>query len=197
MPKLTTSLTLNSNVYGGGKKQSYTTTHPVNSAFDTTFKVNNADGFKQIVDFKPDGSKIYNKFNFLVIANDGNQSAEIQMLLQDFTVDDDIVDTTPASGTIDFILHPGKYVALPTSKMFIYGASNTTDLTATTGASAGNKDGTSIYGVAYATTGPKFIEPPGYMIASENHGDPVVLTHGDNTLEANISADFFKVLNIS
>ena len=75
MGNLTTTLSLTSNVYGGGKGQQYTTSNPVTSAFDTTFKVNNSDSFKQLIDFKSDGTKTYNKFNYLLLANDGEQPA--------------------------------------------------------------------------------------------------------------------------
>tara|TARA_R110002074_G_scaffold399666_3_gene593316 strand:+ start:3118 stop:5088 length:1971 start_codon:yes stop_codon:yes gene_type:complete len=198
MSKLTTSLQLSSNVYGSSKNQSYTTTHEVTSAFDTTFKINNADGLKQLIDFKPDGTKLYNKFNYLLLANDGNQSAEIQILLQEFGIDDDIIDDNPNSATIDFILHPGKYFAIPSSKMFIYGMSDTNDLTANTDTSAGNMNGTSPYDDAYdgSAQSPTFIDPPGYFIASQLHGNPVSLTASTNKFEVDISDNFLSNLMI-
>ena len=150
MAKLTTSLQLNSSVYGGGKKQNYSTTHAVTSAFDTTFRVNNSDTFKQIIDFKPDGSKTYNKFNYLLLANDGDQSAELQIVLREFIADagdatDDVASAVnPESGTLDFVLHPGKYLALPTSKLFLYSDDHDNDAPyAAADTSAGNKAGTS------------------------------------------------------
>ena len=169
MGNLTTTLSLASNVYGGGKSQKYTTAHPVVSAFDTTFKINNSDTFKELIEFKPDGTKTYNKFNYLLLANDGNQSAEIQILLREFGTDDDIVDANPESATIDFILHPGRYMMLPTAKMMVYSsAPDTDDVYAIADTSAGNKDGTTVYADAYdgSAQSPAFIDPPGYFSAS-------------------------------
>ena len=192
MAKLTTSLQLSSGVYGG-KTHNYKSSHQVTSAFDTTFKVNNSDTFKELVEFKTDGSKTQNKFNYLLLANDGNQSAEMQIVLREFGVDDDIVDANPETATIDFILHPGKYVALPTSKMIVYSSDpDDNDVYAGTDTSAGNKAGTSAYATAYATTCPTFIDPPGYFIASQTNGAPVGLTASSNLFDADIEEDFFK-----
>ena len=57
MAKLNTSLKLASDVYGGSKSHTYSTTHVAASAFDTTFKVNNSDTFRELIEFKPDGTK--------------------------------------------------------------------------------------------------------------------------------------------
>ena len=193
MGNLTTTLSLTSNVYGGGKGQQYTTSNPVTSAFDTTFKVNNSDSFKQLIDFKSDGTKTYNKFNYLLLANDGEQPAEMQILLREFNTGTDLADANPESATIDFILHPGKYFVLPTAKMMVYSTDpDDDDVYAASDTSAGNKDGTSAYGVAYATTGPTFIDPPGYFIASQTNGNPVGLTASSNLFDADIEEDFFK-----
>tara|TARA_R100000808_G_scaffold24604_2_gene57128 strand:+ start:1394 stop:3394 length:2001 start_codon:yes stop_codon:yes gene_type:complete len=193
MAKLTASLSISSDVYGG-KNSNYTATHPVSSVFDTTFKVNNADGLRELIEFKPDGTKTFNKFNFLVLSNEGQQPAEIQILLREFGVDDDIVDANPESGTIDFILNPGKYIALPTSKMILYSADHDdNDVYAASDLSAGNKAGTSAYNTAYATTGPTFIDPPGYFIASQTNAATEVKTlNSGNFFEADIEEDFFK-----
>ena len=193
MAKLNTTLSLNSGVYGG-KAQKYASNHEASSVFDTTFKINNSDSLRELIEFKPDGTKTYNKFNYLLIANDGEQTAEIQILFREFGTDDDLFEGgDPYSGTLDFLLHPGKYIILPTAKMFLYSADHAdSDPYGAADLSAGNKDGTSAYDTAYSTDGPTFISPPGYFIASETNGDPVELTNSGNYFEADISEDCFK-----
>ena len=70
MAQLKAALTLNSNVYGG-KKTSYVSSYSVNSAFDTTFKVNNADALNQLVSFKTN-IIIINTYNIANVANPNN-----------------------------------------------------------------------------------------------------------------------------
>ena len=196
MAKLNTSLKLASDVYGGSKSHTYSTTHVAASAFDTTFKVNNSDTFRELIEFKPDGTKTYNKFNYLLIANDGNQSAEIQIVLREFGTDDDIVDANPESATVAMVLHPGKYFALPSSKVIVYSTDpDDNDVWATGDTSAGNMNGTSLYSVAYAVAGPKFISPPGYFIARGLDGD-VNLNATANTFDVDIAEDFFKTVQM-
>ena len=91
MAKLNTTLSLNSGVYGG-KAQKYASNHEASSVFDTTFKINNSDSLRELIEFKPDGTKTYNKFNYLLIANDGEQTPEIQILFREFGTDDDLFE---------------------------------------------------------------------------------------------------------
>jgi len=194
MARLKTKLTLASDVYGG-KVQAFRSQHLCSTVFDTTFKVNNSDTFSELIEFAPDGTKTFDKFNYLALSNTSNQPAEIQIILREFNVGSDVADANPETATMDFILHPGKYFILPSSKVMVYSADpDENDVWATGDTSAGNKDGTSLYDVAYNVTGPKFIDPPSYFCGSQTHGNPLRLTATGNYFEADIEDDFFKTM---
>ena len=131
----------------------------------------------------------------MVLSNAGNQPAEIQIVLREFNTGTDLADANPESATLDFILTPGKYFILPTSKMMIYSTDpDDNDVYAAGDTSAGNKDGTSVYDTAYSVNGPTFIDPPGYFSASGADGTVAIVASTTDTVEVDVSEDFFKNL---